>query len=67
MITFDYENEDDNLAIDLCFNRKKADLRKDWLANYDPAVFVDHNLDNIRFHTFVHNEFIHYSNADNIR
>lgn len=31
-IEFKYVDREDDDAIDLAFNRKKADIRKDWLA-----------------------------------
>jgi len=34
-LLFLYENEDDDKAIDLCFNKKKANERKEWLSGYD--------------------------------
>jgi len=42
-IRFFYRDENDDEAIDLAFNKKKADMRKDWLSNYNPRIFVDHN------------------------
>jgi DNA topoisomerase-2 len=51
----------------LAFNKKKADLRKDWLSNYSPKIFVDHNQKDLRLFDFIHKELIHFSNADNLR
>ncbi len=31
-INFKYENKDDDNALDLAFNKKKADERKEWLS-----------------------------------
>ena len=66
-ITFDYIDNRDSDAIELCFNKKMADKRKEWLAEYDPEIFVNHSIKNIRYHDFVNLEYIHYSNLDNIR
>jgi len=66
-IRFYYRNEEDDEAIDLAFNKKKADLRKDWLSNYDPKIFVDHNQKDLRLNDFIYKELIHFSNADNLR
>ena len=33
-LDFVYEDEQDDQSIDLFFNRKKADLRKEWIANF---------------------------------
>lgn len=64
---FRYIDEEDDKAIDLCFNKKKANERKQWLDTYDPDLFVDHNEKNIRYSEFVNRELIHFSMYDNIR
>jgi hypothetical protein len=55
------------LAIDLLFNKKRADDRKDWLSRYDPEIAVDHNIKELLYRDFVHREFIHHSIYDNMR
>ena len=42
--------------IDMAFNKKKANERKQWLRSYDPAVYVDHSADAICYSEFVHKE-----------
>ena len=66
-IKFLYRSQEDDEAIDLAFNKKKADDRKNWLCNYNPQIFVDHNIKELRFNDFVNKELIHFSNADNLR
>lgn len=66
-IKFDYEDAQDDQAVDLAFNKKKADDRKDWLANFNPDVFVDHNVKNLRYYDFIHKELIQFSVANNLR
>ncbi len=39
-----YRSVEDDEAIDLAFNRKKADARKEWLSTYEPTVYVDHSI-----------------------
>jgi DNA topoisomerase II len=51
----------------LAFNKKKADERKNWLSNYNPQIFVDHNIKELRYNDFVYKELIHFSVADNLR
>ena len=67
MIRFFYKDCNDDEAIDLAFNKKKADSRKEWLSNYYPKIFVDQNLKELRFLDFVNRELIHCSNSDNLR
>lgn len=60
---------DANDHIDLAFNKKRADDRKEWLSTYDRA----RNLDvpaggaDVSYTRFVNDELIHFSNADNLR
>lgn len=55
-------------AMDLAFNKKKADDRKEWLGTYDPSrQLVVSSEGKASFSAFVNNELIHFSNADNIR
>ena len=55
--------------IDLAFSKKRADHRKEWLATYDrdrvlevPAGGAD-----VTYTSFINDELIHFSNADNLR
>ena len=53
--------------LDLAFNKKRADDRKQWLRNYNRNSYTDYNTDKISFSDFVDRELIHFSNADNDR
>lgn len=67
-IEFTWENDlQDEDAIDLAFNKKRADDRKQWLANLDPDTFLDMSEDTIQYSDFIHKELILFSNYDNIR
>ena len=62
--------EDDKLdedAIDLAFNKKRADDRKLWLGNLNPDTFLDMNTNQVAFSDFINKELILFSNYDNIR
>ena len=54
-------------AINLAFNKKRANDRKTWLQTYDPTKQVDYTTKRVPIERFIHNELIHFSNADNIR
>lgn len=58
---------DDRLLIDMAFNKKKADARKDWLRLYKPGTFLNHDVNVIPISDFVNKELILFSMADNIR
>lgn len=61
-------DETTDSSMDLAFNKKKADDRKEWLGTYDPKRQLVINSDGkASFSAFVNNELIHFSNADNIR
>jgi len=59
-------DESDQDAIDLAFNKKRADDRKKWLENLDPDVYLDMQGD-IQFSEFVHKELVLFSQYDNVR
>lgn len=61
----DFKKERD--LIDLAFNKKRVDDRKDWLLQYKPGIELDKfNVDQT-YDLFFNNEFIEFSMADNIR
>lgn len=51
-------------AIDLAFNKKRADDRKKWLMQYDRNVVLDYNHKDVTYEDFINKELIHFSNAD---
>lgn len=55
---------DDSMS--LAFSKKRADDRKEWLAHYDPERMLA-TEGAVPFSRFIHDELIHFSNADNIR
>jgi len=62
-ITYKYDKNADEV-IDLAFNKKRADDRKDWLANYDKDNVLDYTNLEVDFKTFVDKDLIHFSNRD---
>jgi len=56
-------------TIDLAFNKKRADDRKEWLVTYDKDKHlpVTKGHSKIAYTQFVHEELKHFSNYDNIR
>ncbi|ORD95150.1 DNA topoisomerase 2 [Enterospora canceri] len=65
--TFNSVCDTDKTNIDLAFNKKKADLRKSWLADFTPGTFLDQRASDISVSDFVNKELILFSMADNIR
>ena len=62
-------DEESNDHIDLAFNKKRADDRKEWLTTYDRDRVIDVPAGGARvsYTRFVNDELIHFSNADNLR
>jgi DNA topoisomerase-2 len=56
------EKSDD--TIDMVFNKKRADDRKDWLKLYDRSSFIDTSKQMITYDEFIHKELIHFSKYD---
>ena len=57
-------SEKSNDAIDMVFNKKRADDRKDWLKLYDRSSFIDTSKQIITYDEFIHKELIHFSKYD---
>jgi DNA topoisomerase-2 len=57
--------------MNLAFNKKLADDRKKWLATYNPKTNVmpvsEGTKRFVNYSSFVNDELIHFSNADNVR
>ena len=66
-IPFQVSTQEDRELIDMAFNKKKADNRKEWLRGFVPGTFMDHNVDAIPLSDFINKELILFSMADNIR
>ena len=55
-------------SMSLAFSKKRADDRKGWLSKYDAQrSLVIGEKGRVDYSRFIHDELIHYSNADNIR
>lgn len=58
---------DDRALIDMAFNKKKADDRKEWLRGFVPGTYMDHDVDEVPISDFINKELILFSMADNVR
>ena len=56
------EKSDD--AIDMVFNKKRADDRKDWLKVYDRNAYLDTSKTGVTYEEFIDRELIHFSKYD---
>jgi DNA topoisomerase-2 len=64
---FTYDETTDDALIDLAFSKKKADMRKVWLNDFDPGTFLDHTQQMVPYADFINKELILFSLADNER
>lgn len=68
---FDMKYEWDDLsddAICLAFSKKRADDRKEWLKTFDARrTLAVVKGGKVPYNRFIHDELIHFSNADNLR
>ena len=62
-ITYKYTDKSDE-SIDLAFNKKRADERKEWLGGYDRNVVLDYTKPDVTYEDFIHKGLIHFSNYD---
>lgn len=59
---------EDRQLIDMAFNKKRADERKDWLKTCTPDTFLDHAAsESVQISEFINKELILFSQADNVR
>jgi DNA topoisomerase-2 len=56
------EKSDD--SIDMVFNKKRADDRKDWLKLYDRDAYLDTSKAQVSYEEFIDRELIHFSKYD---
>jgi DNA topoisomerase II len=60
-------NEDTDESMNLAFNKKLSDSRKQWLYNFSEENILDHNNSEVLIKDFIDKELIHFSNADTLR
>ena len=64
---YEWDDSSDD-AICLAFAKKRADDRKEWLKTYDSRrTLAVVKGGKIPYNRFIHDELIHFSNADNLR
>jgi DNA topoisomerase-2 len=64
-ISYAYAGPQDDEAIRLAFEKKRADDRKTWLASIDPlTTFADYSKPTLSYNAFVNRELVLFSHAD---
>ena len=64
IVGFSHTGKTSDDAIDMVFNKKRADDRKDWLEEYNRESYLDTNQEVVGYEEFIHKEFIHFSKYD---
>ncbi|KAJ1954422.1 DNA topoisomerase 2, partial [Linderina pennispora] len=65
--TFAPAQSEDRRLLDMAFNKKKADDRKEWLASYQPGEWIDNNQTSVSVQEFINKELVLFSIDDNSR
>jgi len=63
-VTFAHSGKPCDDAIDMVFNKKRADDRKDWLEDYDRGSYLDTSKDCVAYKGFIDDELKHFSKYD---
>jgi DNA topoisomerase-2 len=67
MVSFVHTGKESDDHLDMAFNKKRADDRKEWLSNYSREAFLDTSKPAIPYEEFVDRSLIHFSIYDNER
>lgn len=62
-VKFQWHGDQDGEAIDLAFNKKRADDRKDWINSYEDGTVVDHTKP-IAYTEFINKELVQFAKYD---
>ena len=64
IVDFTHSGEACDNAIDMVFNKKRADDRKTWLATYSRDRYLDTLQPSVTYEKFINDEMIHFSKYD---
>ena len=64
IVYFTHEGSSSDNVVDMVFNKKRSDERKEWLTNYDRNSYLDTNDNKVSYTDFVNKELIHFSKYD---
>lgn len=66
-VDINYRDEQDDEAVVLAFDKKKADARKQWISKAEPDTFLNTNVESVGIKEFIDKELVLYSIASNTR
>jgi DNA topoisomerase-2 len=66
-VAFVHTGKESDDHLDMAFNKKRADDRKEWLSNYSREAYLDTSKPAIPYEEFIDRGLIHFSIYDNER
>lgn len=63
-VDYIYNEKDSKEKIDLAFNKKRADDRKEWLYGYNKQDVLDYKKTKVNYEDFIDKDLIHFSIYD---
>ena len=64
IVGFEHNGKLSDDAIDMVFNKKRSDDRKEWLEDYDRNSYIDTSKASVSYDDFINQELIHFSKYD---
>lgn len=64
IVDFVYNGEESDDILDMVFNKKRANERKEWLDKYDKKSYLDTSEPRVIYEDFINKELIHFSIYD---
>ena len=64
IVYFKHEGTSSDNIVDMVFNKKRSEERKEWLSNYDRNSYLDTNDKTVSYSDFINKELIHFSKYD---
>ena len=64
IVGFEHNGKLSDDAIDMVFNKKRSDDRKEWLEEYDRESYLDTSKSSVSYDDFINRELIHFSKYD---
>ncbi len=64
LVGFNHSGDLCDDSIDMVFNKKRADDRKEWLEDYERDRYLDTSKESVSYKEFINEEFIHFSKYD---
>jgi DNA topoisomerase-2 len=64
IVGFEHSGKKSDDSIDMVFNKKRADDRKEWLEKYDRKSYLNTSDSKVSYEDFIDKELIHFSKYD---